>query len=74
MSGVHELARHSGRAKKIMCISQFFSDYKEYHTDTTVKFVIKLSAEKLDQAEEQGVHKVFKLQTPLSTSSMVSIA
>ncbi|KAL3855352.1 hypothetical protein ACJMK2_014568 [Sinanodonta woodiana] len=46
-------------------------DYKEYHTDTTVKFVVKMSPDKLAQAEEQGLHKVFKLQTSISTSSMV---
>ncbi|XP_025107253.1 DNA topoisomerase 2-alpha-like isoform X3 [Pomacea canaliculata] len=47
------------------------SDYKEYHTDTTVKFVVKMAPEKLAQAEESGLHKVFKLQTSLSTASMV---
>ncbi|KAK7507966.1 hypothetical protein BaRGS_00000931 [Batillaria attramentaria] len=46
-------------------------DYKEYHTDTTVKFVVKMSPEKLAQAEETGLHKVFKLQTTISTASMV---
>jgi hypothetical protein len=47
------------------------SDYKEYHTDTTVKFIVKMSAEKLAQAEETGLHKVFKLQSNVS-SNMVS--
>ncbi|KAJ8320492.1 hypothetical protein KUTeg_002079 [Tegillarca granosa] len=47
------------------------TDYKEYNTDTTVKFVVKMSAEKLAQAEEAGLHKVFKLQSTISTSSMV---
>lgn len=46
-------------------------DFKEYHTDTTVKFIIKMAPEKLAQAEEQGLHKVFKLQTTMSTNSMV---
>ena len=49
-----------------------FRDYKEYHTDTTVKFVVKMSPEKLAQAEMTGLHKVFKLQTSFSTSYMVS--
>ncbi len=43
------------------------SDYKEYHTDSTVKFVVRMSEEKLAQAEAAGLHKVFKLQ-PLSGS------
>ena len=49
----------------------FCSDYKEYHTDTRVKFVVKMSQEKLAKAEEAGLHKVFKLQTTISTSTMV---
>lgn len=48
-----------------------FRDYKEYHTDATVKFVVKMSPEKLAQAELAGLHKVFKLQTTISTASMV---
>lgn len=46
-------------------------DYKEYHTDTTVRFVVKMSPEKLAQAEQTGLHKVFKLQSNLSTNTMV---
>lgn len=48
------------------------SDYKEYHTDTTVKFVVRLSEEKLAQAEAVGLHKVFKLQSSLTCNSMVT--
>ncbi|XP_041811415.1 DNA topoisomerase 2-beta isoform X1 [Chelmon rostratus] len=47
------------------------NDYKEYHTDTTVKFVVRLSEEKLAQAEAAGLHKVFKLQSSLTCNSMV---
>ncbi|KAL4629674.1 DNA topoisomerase 2-beta [Arapaima gigas] len=47
------------------------TDYKEYHTDTTVKFVVRMSAEKLAQAEAAGLHKVFKLQSTLTCNSMV---
>ncbi|XP_049916374.1 DNA topoisomerase 2-alpha isoform X1 [Epinephelus moara] len=47
------------------------TDYKEYHTDTTVRFVIKMTAEKLSEAEAAGLHKVFKLQTALTCNSMV---
>ncbi|XP_068431670.1 DNA topoisomerase 2-beta [Clinocottus analis] len=46
-------------------------DYKEYHTDTTVKFVVRMSEEKLAQAESVGLHKVFKLQSSLTCNSMV---
>ncbi|XP_053322154.1 DNA topoisomerase 2-beta [Spea bombifrons] len=47
------------------------TDYKEYHTDTTVKFVVRMTEEKLQQAEVAGLHKVFKLQTSLTCNSMV---
>uniref|UniRef100_A0A8C6ZG45 DNA topoisomerase 2 n=1 Tax=Nothoprocta perdicaria TaxID=30464 RepID=A0A8C6ZG45_NOTPE len=46
-------------------------DYKEYHTDTTVKFIVKMSEEKLAEAKAVGLHKVFKLQTNLTCNSMV---
>ncbi|XP_020661519.3 DNA topoisomerase 2-alpha [Pogona vitticeps] len=47
------------------------TDYKEYHTDTTVKFIVKMSEQKLVEAEAAGLHKVFKLQTSLSCNNMV---
>ncbi|CAH2302238.1 DNA topoisomerase 2-alpha [Pelobates cultripes] len=47
------------------------TDYKEYHTDTTVRFVVKMTPEKLAEAEAAGLHKVFKLQNPLTCNSMV---
>ena len=47
------------------------TDYKEYHTDTTVKFLVRMTEEKLAQAEAVGLHKVFKLQSSLTCNSMV---
>ncbi|KAK3082863.1 hypothetical protein FSP39_007418 [Pinctada imbricata] len=47
------------------------TDYREYHTDSTVKFVVKMTPEKLSQIEQTGLHKVFKIQSSLTTSSMV---
>ncbi|KAM4691900.1 LOW QUALITY PROTEIN: DNA topoisomerase 2-alpha [Rhinophrynus dorsalis] len=47
------------------------TDYKEYHTDTTVRFLVKMTEQKLIEAEAAGLHKVFKLQTPLTCTSMV---
>lgn len=53
---------------------QFFcSDYKEYHTDTTVRFVVSMTEEKFHKAMGDGVHKTFKLQSSISTSCMVII-
>lgn len=51
-----------------------FSDYKEYHTDATVKFIVTLPQDKLSKFEEEGMHKAFKLQSSLATSSMVGLA
>jgi DNA topoisomerase-2 len=48
-----------------------FSDYKEYNTDQTVKFVVRMNAAKLRYAEEKGLHSVFKLQSIINTTSMV---
>ncbi|XP_043215236.1 DNA topoisomerase 2-alpha-like isoform X2 [Amphibalanus amphitrite] len=47
------------------------SDFKEYTTDTTVKFIVSMPEEKLIEAEEKGLHTVFKLQTSFSNTSMV---
>ncbi|XP_050419519.1 DNA topoisomerase 2-alpha [Patella vulgata] len=47
------------------------TDYKEYHTESTVRFVVKMTTQKLAQAEAQGIHKVFKIQNSCTTNSMV---
>lgn len=49
----------------------YYRDYKEYNTDTTVKFVVKMTCEKLAIAEREGLHKVFKLQSSVSLNTMV---
>jgi DNA topoisomerase-2 len=53
-----------------MCIP--CRDYKEYNTDTTIRFVVTMNAEKLRAAEAEGLHRFFKLQTTVSLSSMVN--
>lgn len=52
-------------------IPAMITDYKEYHTDQTVKFVVQMSEDKLVHAENEGLHKVFKLQGTLTLTSMV---
>ncbi|KAM7381870.1 hypothetical protein PAMA_012632 [Pampus argenteus] len=52
-------------------VPPLITDYKEYHTDSTVRFLVKMTAEKLREAEAAGLHKVFKLQNPLTCNSMV---
>ncbi|XP_067621307.1 DNA topoisomerase 2 isoform X2 [Eurosta solidaginis] len=48
------------------------ADYREYHTDTTVRFVISFTPGEFEriQAEEGGFHRVFKLTSSLSTNQM----
>ncbi|THD20341.1 DNA topoisomerase 2-beta [Fasciola hepatica] len=58
----------NGTDKVQPCIT----DYKEYHTDTTVRFVVKMTPEKLQEAEANGLHKFFKLTCQLSTNNMVA--
>ena len=53
-------------------VAPLITDYKEYHTDTTVRFVVKMTEERLREAEAAGLHKVFKLQNPFTCNSMVT--
>jgi len=46
-------------------------DYKEYHTDTTVRFLVKLSAAQFAKFTEQGLHKSFRLQETFKLTNMV---
>ena len=51
-------------------ISPLISDYREYHTDSTVKFVVTIPETNVDKIEDDP-HKHFKLQNTLATSCMV---
>ncbi|CAF4129449.1 unnamed protein product, partial [Rotaria sp. Silwood2] len=46
-------------------------DYKEYHTDTTVRFVVKLSQDQFVKFNESGLHKSFRLQETFKLTNMV---
>lgn len=46
------------------------TDYKEYNTDDTVHFIVTMNRDKLHEFERDGLHKAFKLQTTMSTTSM----
>lgn len=46
------------------------NDYKEYNTDTTIKFVVTTLPGQLTNMEREGLHAAFKLQTMISTTSM----
>jgi len=52
-------------------VSATLTDYKEYHTDTTVRFVVSMKEDVRDRFEREGLHKVFKLQSAINLTSMV---
>ncbi len=49
----------------------FIKDFREYHTDTTVKFVITLSPANMAAAEAEGVEKKFKLSNTIGLNNLV---
>ncbi|XP_052741685.1 DNA topoisomerase 2 isoform X2 [Bicyclus anynana] len=51
-------------------VKPLISEYREYNTDTTVRFVVTLLPGKLAEVEAEGIHKVFKLQTTISMTCM----
>ena len=48
-----------------------FSDYLEYHTDTTVRFVATLTRTMAVECDKVGYHKKFKLEGSIATSNLV---
>lgn len=49
----------------------FFLIDLEYHTDTTVRFVVKLSQAQFVKFQEAGLHKSFRLQETFKLTNMV---
>ncbi|EDV26331.1 uncharacterized protein TRIADDRAFT_23201, partial [Trichoplax adhaerens] len=64
--GVLEPMLHGGEKTP-----SFISNYKEYHTDTTVRFIVTLTEANMEAAEKIGLLKKFKLEGSFSTNSMV---
>lgn len=50
------------------------TNFKENHTDTTVSFTVNASKEMIDSFEEEkeGLYRLFKLSTTISTKNMVA--
>ncbi|KAK0553943.1 DNA topoisomerase 2 [Tilletia horrida] len=46
-------------------------EYKEYHTDRRVKFVVELNAKGKEEVAAKGVETFFKLVSTISTANMV---
>ena len=51
--------------------SAFIQDYKEYHTDTSVHFVITMTEAEMRKAEEEGLEKRFRMTSTISIANMV---
>ncbi|KAJ8520376.1 hypothetical protein ONZ45_g2836 [Pleurotus djamor] len=46
-------------------------DYKEYHDNLNVHYVVTMPAKELEKAEQQGFVEFFKLTTKINTSNMM---
>lgn len=51
-------------------VKSALSDYKDYCTDVTIKFSILLQKGQMEVMEKEGLHKSFKLQSIINSSSM----
>merc|ERR1719195_168615 len=47
------------------------SDFREYHTENSVHFEVMMTPEQMQQAEQNGLEKTFKLKSSVSTTNMV---
>jgi DNA topoisomerase-2 len=52
-------------------VPAWIKDYKEYHTDAKVNFLISLTEENMKAALNEGLESKFKLTTTISTSNLV---
>lgn len=46
-------------------------DYKEYHDNVNVHFIVTMSEKGMEKAEEQGLLEFFKLTSKVNTSNMM---
>jgi DNA topoisomerase II len=46
------------------------TDVREYHTDTTVSFTLKMAEGQMAAAMKKGLHKVLKLTSSVATTNM----
>jgi DNA topoisomerase-2 len=49
----------------------FITEYREYHTDSTVRFVVTLTEAKMKEALAIGLHTKFKLTSKIAISNMM---
>jgi len=59
-----------GEKKSEESVGEFIEDFREYHTENTVHFVVTMKPEKMKEAEALGLDKVFKMKSSISTTNM----
>merc|ERR1711988_369883 len=60
-----------GEKKSEESVGHVIEDFREYHTENTVHFVINLTAEKMKEVEKAGLDKTFKLKSSVSIQNMM---
>jgi DNA topoisomerase-2 len=60
-----------GEKKSEESDGHMIEDFREYHTENSVHFVVTLTAEKMREAEKVGLEKIFKLKTTVSIQNMM---
>merc|ERR1719223_2361576 len=60
-----------GEKKSEESAGHMIEDFREYHTENTVHFVVTLTAQKMQEAEKVGLEKTFKLKTHVSIQNMM---
>merc|ERR1711988_1632700 len=60
-----------GEKKSEESSGHMIEDFREYHTENTVHFVVTLTAEKMKECEKAGLDKIFKLKSSVSTQNMM---
>lgn len=60
-----------GEKKSEESAGHMIEDFREYHTENTVHFVVTLTSEQMKEAEKAGLDKIFKLKSSVSTQNMM---
>merc|ERR1711988_1216491 len=60
-----------GEKKSEESAGHMIEDFREYHTENTVHFVVNMTADKMKEAEKLGLDKVFKVKSSVSTQNMM---
>ena len=73
LTGPETAAKSNDTNGKTQQSSPLINDYKEYHTDCTVRFLVKMSKTQYQNAITQhgNLHKFFKLQKSMALTNMV---